>query len=79
MKEISELAVAVGQEVGFQPDTSNTDKDKDNHSFYAKKALEDIKRMNKQVFKSYLIIIKVCLFPEIICENILVRFFDFRI
>ena len=64
MKDISELAVTVGQEVGFQPDTSNTDKD--SLSFNAKIALEDIKRMNKQVFKSYLIIIKVCLFPEII-------------
>ena len=77
MKDISELAVAVGQEVGFQPDTSNADKD--SLSVNAKRALEDIKRMNKQVFKSYLIIIKVCLFPEIICENILVRFFDLRI
>jgi hypothetical protein len=61
---MSELAVAVGQEVGFQPDTSNADKD--SLSINAKKALGDIKRMNKQVFKSYLIIIKVCLFPEII-------------
>jgi hypothetical protein len=39
LKDISELAVAVGQEVGFQPDTSNTDKD--SLSFNAKKALED--------------------------------------
>jgi hypothetical protein len=53
--EISELAVAVGQEVGFQPDTSNTDKDKDNHSFYAKKALEDIKRIYMKMISQYII------------------------
>ena len=50
MKEISELAVAVGQEVGFQPERSRADKDKDSLSFNAKGALNAIKRMNKQVF-----------------------------
>ena len=50
MKEISELAVAVGQEVGFMPDTSNAGKDKDSLSVNAKEALEDIKQRNKQVF-----------------------------
>lgn len=53
MKDISELAVAVGQEVGFQPDTSRPDKDKDSLSLNpinAKEALEDIKQRNKQVF-----------------------------
>ena len=54
MKEISELAVAVGQEAGFQPDTSNADKDKDSLSLSAKKALEDIKQRNKQVCFNYI-------------------------
>ena len=50
MKEISELAIAVGQEVGCMPDTSNAGKDKDSLSVNAKEALEGIKQRNKQVF-----------------------------
>jgi hypothetical protein len=41
LKEISELAIAVGQEVGFMLDTSNAGKDKDSLSVNAKAALED--------------------------------------
>ena len=57
MKEISELAVAVGQDAGFQPDTINAGKDKDSLSLSAlsaKEALEDIKQRNMQVFLNYI-------------------------
>jgi hypothetical protein len=50
LKEISELAIAVGQEVGFMPDTSNAGKDKDSLTVNAKAALQDIKQRNRQVY-----------------------------
>ena len=54
MKEISELAIAVEQEVGFIPATSNAGKDKDSLNVNAKEALEDIKRRNRQVYFNYI-------------------------